>query len=82
MVDVAAASLGEGDLRLSATGPLTGRPKAPDHVRTYLAWPPTGHGEEYDMTGLDLRHVHLRSMDLGRTWELVSAAPFQSCMED
>ena len=65
---------------IQATGPIAGRPKAPDDVRTYLTWPPTGHGEEYDMTGLDLRHVHLRSTDFARTWELVSDDPFKSCM--
>ena len=65
---------------IQATGPLSGRPKAPDAVRHYLTWPPTGHGDEYDMTGLDLRHVHLRSTDCARTWTLVSAEPFTSCM--
>ena len=65
---------------IQATGPIAGRPKAPDAVREYLSWPPEGHGDEYDMTGLDLRHVHLRSADFGRTWELVSADPFKSTM--
>ena len=65
---------------IQATGPVSGRPKAPDDVRAYLTWPPTGHGDEYDMTGLDLRHVHLRSTDFARTWDLVSADPFKSCM--
>ena len=65
---------------IQATGPLTGRPKAPENVREYLTWPPTGHGDEYDMTGLDLRHVHLRSTDCARTWQLVSDDPFKSCM--
>jgi len=65
---------------IQATGPETGRPKAPDTVRRYLTWPPTGHGNEYDMTNLDLRHVHLRSTDFARTWEFVSAEPFTSCM--
>ena len=65
---------------VQATGPVAGRPKAPEAVRKYLAWPPEGHGDEYDMTGLDLRHVHLRSTDFARTWELVSAEPFRSPM--
>lgn len=65
---------------IQATGPAAGRPKAPEGVREYLTWPPTGHGDEYDMTGCDLRHVHLRSTDFARTWELVSADPFESCM--
>jgi hypothetical protein len=65
---------------IQATGPLDGRPKAPKTVRQYLTWPPVGHGDEYDMTGLDLRHVHLRSTDCGRSWTQVSAPPFTSCM--
>ena len=65
---------------IQATGPISGRPKAPDDLREYLSWPPEGHGDDYDMTGLDLRHVHLRSTDFGRTWELVSADPFKSPM--
>lgn len=32
------------------------------------------------MTGLDLRNVHLRSFDKGKTWKKVSADPFKSCM--
>jgi hypothetical protein len=32
------------------------------------------------MTGLDLRNVHLRSTDTGKTWQQVSADAFQSCM--
>ncbi|MCK5733988.1 MAG: exo-alpha-sialidase, partial [Candidatus Latescibacteria bacterium] len=69
-----------------ATGPLEGRPKAPPEVRERLTWPPkiagetTGVGESYDMTGLDLRNVHLRTRDGGATWDYVSADRFESCM--
>lgn len=63
-----------------ATGPLAVRPLAPPEVRAALSWPPAGHGDEFDMTGLDLRNVHLRSRDSGITWEMLSADPFRSCM--
>ena len=62
-----------------ATGPLEGRPKAPLEVREKLCWPPN-ENEHYDMTGLDLRNVHLRSYDGGETWQQVSADAFQTCM--
>jgi hypothetical protein len=63
-----------------ATGPTRGwRPKAPPEVRKRLGWPPTGI-EGYDMTGLILENVHLRSTDGGETWEKVSADPFTTCM--
>jgi hypothetical protein len=32
------------------------------------------------MTGLDLRNIHLRSDDAGKTWKAVSADQFKSCM--
>lgn len=63
-----------------ATGPFLGRPRAPAEVRRRLEWPPEGHGEEYDMTGLDLANVHLRSRDSGQGWALVGSDPFRSCM--
>jgi hypothetical protein len=70
-----------------ATGPLRGRPQAPPEVRRRLDWPPsTGAagtettGEAYDMTGLDLANVHLRSTDAGDTWTLVARDHFRSCM--
>ena len=50
-----------------ATGPLKGRAKAPPAVRQRLSWPPVGR-ENYDMTGLDLSNVYLRSTDHGKTW--------------
>jgi hypothetical protein len=62
-----------------ATGPLEGRPRAPKEVLHKLSWPPKGDAR-YDMTGLDLRNVHLRSADGGATWEQVSADPFKSPM--
>ncbi|MBL9214012.1 MAG: exo-alpha-sialidase [Opitutaceae bacterium] len=62
-----------------ATGPVEGRPQAPLEIQQRLNWPPPGH-PGYDMTGLDLRNVHLRSWDSGRTWKLVSADPFKSNM--
>ena len=63
-----------------ATGPFKDRPRAPAAVRRTLDWPPAGHGEAYDMTGLRLENVHLRSTDLGATWALFSADPFTTCM--
>ncbi len=62
-----------------ATGPIKGRPRAPRDVQRKLAWPPAGQ-PAYDMTGLDLRNVHLRSSDGGRTWKQVSADRFKPCM--
>lgn len=62
-----------------ATGPLKDRARAPAEVRRKLDWPPHNN-ENYDMTGLDLRNVHLRSMDDGATWKQVSADPFRSPM--
>jgi hypothetical protein len=62
-----------------ATGPVEGRSRAPKEVQHKLTWPPAGR-PGYDMTGLDLRNVHLRSKDGGKTWQQVSADPFKSCM--
>lgn len=67
-----------GDLMVSftqATGPVNGRPKAPPEVMKRLSWYP-----QYDMTGLDLRNVHLRSADGGKTWKKVSEDRFKSPM--
>jgi len=72
----------DGSLMISftqATGPIEGRPRAPQEVQHQLTWPPEGH-PGYDMTGLDLRNVHLRSTDAGKTWQQVSADAFQTCM--
>jgi len=70
-----------------ATGPFTGRPKAPESVRKTLDWPPPGDqgefgdtGEMYDMTGLDMQNIHLRSYDLARTWKYVAGDHFKTCM--
>lgn len=71
-----------GDLMVcftQATGPLKERTPAPKEVQALLNWPPKG-SPGYDMTGLDLRNVHLRSTDAGKTWKEVSANPFKSCM--
>jgi len=62
-----------------ATGPVEGRPRGPKDVLRKLDWPPKGR-PNYDMTGLDMHNVHLRSMDGGKTWDRVSADPFKSCM--
>jgi len=72
----------DGDLMTcftQATGPAKGRPQAPKDVQEKLTWPPKG-SPGYDMTGLDLKNVHLRSSDAGKTWTQVSADPFKSCM--
>jgi len=62
-----------------ATGPVNGRPKAPPKVRSRLNWPPTGR-ENYDMTGLDLSNVYLKSSNHGTTWKKVSEDHFRTCM--
>jgi hypothetical protein len=72
----------DGGLMVSftqATGPVEGRKSAPPEIQKRLGWPPPGR-PAYDMTGLDLRNVHLRSADAGRNWKQVSADPFQTCM--
>ena len=79
---VGAWTMPDGSLMVSftqATGPVEGRPQAPKEVQQRLTWPPAGH-PGYDMTGLDLRNVHLRSIDAGKTWQQVSADGFKSCM--
>lgn len=70
-----------------AMGPFRGRPQAPEAVRKALDWPPPGHqgefgatGEIYDMTGLDLQNVHLRSHDFAKTWDYVGGDHFKTCM--
>jgi hypothetical protein len=62
-----------------ATGPTKDRAQAPKEVQDKLNWPPKG-SPGYDMTGLDLKNVHLRSADAGKTWKEVSADSFKSCM--
>lgn len=62
-----------------ATGPVNGRSAAPPGIQRRLGWPPAGI-PAYDMTGLELRNVHLHSTDAGQTWRQVSADLFQSCM--
>ena len=63
-----------------ATGPFRGRPAAPPEVRRRLEWPPQGHGEAYDMTGLRLRNIHLHSPDQGTSWRLAGSDDFRTCM--
>jgi len=75
---VGAWTMPSGDLMVAftqATGPVEGRRKAPPEVMKKLSWYP-----QYDMTGLDLRNVHLRSSDGGRTWKKVSEDSFKSPM--
>ena len=65
-----------------ATGPVNRTVKAPESVRKKLNWP-AAEGEEYeqyDMTGLVLENVHIRSHDRGRSWIKVSADKFKTCM--
>jgi hypothetical protein len=62
-----------------ATGPLKDRRAAPKDVQGKLNWPPKG-SPGYDMTGLELKNIHLRSTDTGKTWKQSSADSFQSCM--
>ena len=72
----------DGDLMVSftqATGPVEGRKSAPPEIQRRLGWPPPGR-LAYDMTGLDLKNVHLRSSDAGKNWKQVSADLFQTCM--
>lgn len=79
---VGAWTMPDGSLMVSftqATGPVEGRPQAPKDVQHKLTWPPAGQ-PGYDMTGLDMRNVHLRSTDSGKTWKKASADGFKSCM--
>lgn len=79
---VGAWTMPDGSLMISftqATGPAEGRPQAPKEIQQRLAWPPTGQ-PGYDMTGLDLRNVYIRSTDGGKTWQPASADSFKSCM--
>lgn len=62
-----------------ATGPIDGRPSGPADILQRLSWPPPGL-PAYDMTGLDLRNVHLESADGGAMWKKVSADLFHTCM--
>ena len=64
-----------------ATGPITGRSRTPENILRKLSWPPGGDAG-YDMNVLELRNVHLRSDDAGKTWTQVSADKFRSCMND
>ncbi len=79
---VGAWTMPDGSLMTSftqATGPVNGRAQASDEVKQRLNWPPAG-APGYDMTGLDLKNVHLRSADAGKSWQHASADAFTSCM--
>ncbi|MBI2481057.1 MAG: hypothetical protein HYV60_21210, partial [Planctomycetia bacterium] len=74
----------DGSLMISftqATGAIEGRPRAPAEVQLKLTWPPQNR-PGYDMTGLDMSNVHLRSAFIDKTmiWAQVSADGFKSCM--
>jgi hypothetical protein len=45
-----------------------------------MGWPPSGLATRYDMTGLEMRNLHLRSADWGKTWKKVSADAFETNM--
>ena len=64
-----------------ATESSEGRSAAPKAVQEKLSWPPRGP-LNYDMTGLDLRTIYLRSSDEGTTWKKVSEDPFISPMNN
>jgi hypothetical protein len=49
-----------------ATGPVKDRRAAPKDVQEKLNWPPK-RSPGYDMMGLELKNVHLRWMDNGKT---------------
>ena len=76
---VALWKMPDGSLMMSftqATGPIEGRLRAPKDVEIRLNNPVPGLSVNYDMTGLDLSNVHLRSTDGGATWIKVSADHF------
>jgi len=60
-----------------ATGPIEGRARGPKDVLEKLSWPPPGL-PKYDMTGLDMRNIYLRSTDIGETWNTIAEDPFVS----
>ncbi len=63
-----------------ATGPFKDRPRTDAKMlAAFPGWPPNGN-PNYDMNGLDLRNVYLRSTDEGKSWNEVSSDPFRSCM--
>ena len=62
-----------------ATGPMDGRPRAPEEIQKKLSWPHLSNPKR-DMTGLNLRNVFLRSRDGGATWEKVSEDSFRGPM--
>jgi hypothetical protein len=73
----------DGDVMLSftqATGTLTDwRPRAPAEILKRMP-KATREMAGYDMTGLTLENVTLRSTDSGKTWRKTGAESFDSCM--
>lgn len=63
-----------------ATGALTGwRPRAPAAILKRMPQA-TREIAGYDMTGLTLENVTLRSTDSGKTWRKIGSESFASCM--
>src|SRR5206468_11234611 len=70
----------DGSLMVSftqATGPVEGRPRAPEEIRAKLGWPPPDR-PQYDFTGLDLANIYLRPRDGGGYWAGVGVDPFRT----
>ena len=57
-----------------ATGPMVGRPRAPEDIQKKLSWPHLSNPKR-DMTGLSLCNVFLRSKDGGATWSDFTIIP-------
>jgi hypothetical protein len=77
---VGAWTMPDGSLMVAftqATGPVERRAPAPAEFLRQLNWPPS-EDRGFDMNGLDLRNVHLRSFDGGKSWKQVSADPFRT----
>lgn len=73
----------DGALRVSfhqATGPISGRPMAPQSVQEALGWPPAGLSVGYDMTGTIQQYITLESRDAGQTWTELWSEPFHTPM--
>jgi len=62
------------------TGPFSGRDRVSDEIGRLLSWPPAGHKDWYDMTGLEAKRIYLRSTDQGISWQQVAERPFKTCI--